>query len=75
VDPFHFSISLAPVPGLSAHDLVAACLNQNGVNFKRQDSGCTRKDHDESRRIRAARAALPCRAPAGRRGKIRATFW
>ena len=51
VDLFHFLISLAQVLGMSADDVFAAYVKKNEVNFKRQDSGYTAKDHDDSKHI------------------------
>ena len=51
VDLFHFLISLAQVMGMSADDVYAAYLKKNEVNFKRQESGYTAKDHDDSKHI------------------------
>ena len=51
VDLFHFLISLAQVLGMSADDVFAAYVKKNEVNFKRQESGYTVKDEDDSRHI------------------------
>jgi dimeric dUTPase (all-alpha-NTP-PPase superfamily) len=51
VDLFHFLISLAQVLGMSADDVFAAYLKKNQVNFKRQESGYTEKDHADSQHI------------------------
>ena len=51
VDLFHFLISLAQVLGMSADDVFNAYCKKNEVNFKRQDSGYTKKDHDDSKHI------------------------
>lgn len=51
VDLFHFLISLAQVLGMSAEDVFQAYLKKNEVNLKRQDSGYTKKDHDDSKHI------------------------
>lgn len=51
VDLFHFLISLAQVLGMSAQDVHTAYLQKNKVNFKRQESGYTAKDEDDSRHI------------------------
>jgi dimeric dUTPase (all-alpha-NTP-PPase superfamily) len=51
VDLFHFLISMAQVLGLSADDVFAAYVKKNEVNFKRQDSGYTRKDENDSKHI------------------------
>lgn len=51
VDLFHFLISLAQVLGMSADDVFQAYVKKNEVNFKRQESGYTEKDHSDSRHI------------------------
>src|SRR4249920_1414177 len=51
VDLFHFLISLAQVAGMSADDVFRAYVKKNEVNFKRQESGYTQKDHDDSKHI------------------------
>ena len=51
LDLFHFLISLAQVLGMSADDVFAAYTKKNEVNFKRQDSGYTKKDEDDSKHI------------------------
>ena len=51
VDLFHFLISMAQVLGMSADDLFNAYVKKNAVNFQRQDSGYTAKDHDDSKHI------------------------
>jgi len=51
VDLFHFLISLAQVLGMSADDVFNAYCKKNEVNFKRQDSGYTKKDYDDSKHI------------------------
>jgi dimeric dUTPase (all-alpha-NTP-PPase superfamily) len=51
VDLFHFLISMAQVLGMSADDVFAAYVKKNEVNLKRQDSGYTTKDHDDSKHI------------------------
>ena len=51
VDLFHFLISMAQVLGMSADDVFAAYVKKNEVNFKRQDSGYVKKDHDDSKHI------------------------
>ena len=43
VDLFHFLISMAQVLGMSADDVFAAYVKKNEVNFKRQDSGYTKR--------------------------------
>jgi dimeric dUTPase (all-alpha-NTP-PPase superfamily) len=51
VDLFHFLISMAQVLGMSADDVFVAYVKKNAVNFQRQDSGYTQKDHNDSRHI------------------------
>ena len=51
VDLFHFLISSAQVLGMSADDVFAAYVKKNAVNFKRQESGYTEKDHGDSKHI------------------------
>ena len=51
VDLFHFLISIAQVLGMSADDVFQAYLKKNEVNFKRQESGYTAKDHEDSKHI------------------------
>ena len=51
VDLFHFLISMAQVLGMSADDVFNAYLKKNEVNFKRQDSGYTTKDENDSKHI------------------------
>jgi dimeric dUTPase (all-alpha-NTP-PPase superfamily) len=51
VDLFHFLISLAQVLGMGADDVFQAYVKKNAVNFKRQESGYTEKNHDDSRHI------------------------
>jgi dimeric dUTPase (all-alpha-NTP-PPase superfamily) len=51
VDLFHFLISLAQVLGMSADDVFAAYVKKNEVNFKRQESGYTKKDENDSKHI------------------------
>ena len=51
VDLFHFLISLAQVLGMSADDVYDAYVKKNEVNFLRQDSGYTEKNHDDSKHI------------------------
>ena len=51
VDLFHFLISMAQVLGMSADDVFAAYVKKNEVNFKRQDSGYTQKDENDSKHI------------------------
>jgi len=51
VDLFHFLISLAQVLGMSADDVFNAYAKKNEVNFKRQESGYSEKDHGDSKHI------------------------
>ncbi len=51
VDLFHFLISLAQTLGMSADDVFNAYMKKNEVNLKRQDSGYTQKDHEDSKHI------------------------
>jgi dimeric dUTPase (all-alpha-NTP-PPase superfamily) len=51
VDLFHFLISMAQVLGMSADDVFNAYIKKNEVNFKRQESGYTQKDHADSKHI------------------------
>ena len=51
VDLFHFLISMAQVLGMSADDVFNAYVKKNEVNFKRQESGYTEKDHGDSKHI------------------------
>lgn len=51
VDLFHFLISMAQVLGMSDDDVFQAYVKKNEVNFKRQESGYTEKDHADSRHI------------------------
>ena len=51
VDLFHFLISLAQVMGMSADDVHEAYLKKNEVNHKRQESGYSSKNEDDSRHI------------------------
>ena len=51
VDLFHFLISLAQVLGMSADDVFNAYVKKNEVNFKRQQSGYSEKDHGDSKHI------------------------
>ncbi|MBU6400681.1 MAG: dUTPase [Verrucomicrobia bacterium] len=51
VDLFHFPISAAQVPGMSAADDFNAYCKKNAVNFQRQDSGYPRTDEADSRHI------------------------
>lgn len=51
VDLFHFLVSLAQVLGMTAEDIFAAYEKKNEVNHKRQDSGYSQKDAEDSRHI------------------------
>lgn len=51
VDLFHFLISMAQVLGMSADDVFQAYVKKNEVNFKRQESGYTKKDEADSKHI------------------------
>lgn len=51
VDLFHFLISSAQVLGMSADDVFQAYVKKNEVNLKRQETGYTAKDQDDSRHI------------------------
>ena len=51
VDLFHFLISMAQVLGMSADDVFNAYVKKNEVNFKRQETGYSEKDHSDSRHI------------------------
>jgi len=51
VDLFHFLISMAQVLGMSADDVFNAYVKKNEVNFKRQESGYTQKDEQDSKHI------------------------
>jgi dimeric dUTPase (all-alpha-NTP-PPase superfamily) len=51
VDLFHFLISMAQVLGMSADDVFQAYVKKNEVNFKRQESGYTKKDEGDSKHI------------------------
>ena len=51
VDLFHFLISMAQTLGMSADDVFNAYVKKNDVNFKRQESGYTEKDHADSKHI------------------------
>ena len=51
VDLYHFLTSLALVMGLTPDDVHSAYLKKNKVNVKRQDSGYTDKDLDDSKHI------------------------
>ncbi len=51
VDLFHFLISIAQVLGMSADDVFQAYVKKNEVNFQRQETGYTAKDHNDSKHI------------------------
>ena len=51
VDLFHFLVSLAQTPGMSADDVYQAYLKKNQVNHQRQDSGYAKKDEADSKHI------------------------
>jgi len=51
VDLFHFLISMAQVLGMSAEDVFAAYVKKNEVNFKRQETGYSAKDPNDSKHI------------------------
>ena len=51
IDLFHFLISLAQVLGMSAEDVHEIYTKKNKVNHKRQDSGYSEKDTEDSRHI------------------------
>jgi len=51
VDLFHFLISMAQVLGMSADDVFRAYVKKNEVNLRRQESGYTAKDADDSKHI------------------------
>ena len=51
VDLFHFLISMAQVLGMSADDVFQAYIKKNEVNFKRQETGYTKKDEHDSKHI------------------------
>jgi dimeric dUTPase (all-alpha-NTP-PPase superfamily) len=51
VDLFHFLISMAQVLGMDADDVFKAYVKKNEVNFKRQESGYSVKDHNDSKHI------------------------
>lgn len=48
VDLFHFLISLAQVAGLTARDVHDLYMKKNKLNFQRQDTGYTVKNHDDN---------------------------
>ena len=51
VDLFHFLISMAQVMGMTAENVHEAYLKKNKVNHKRQESGYSEKDENDSRHI------------------------
>ena len=51
VDLFHFLISLAQVLGIGADDVFNAYVKKNEVNFKRQETGYSVKDEQDSKHI------------------------
>ena len=51
VDLFHFLISMAQVLGMGADDVFNAYVKKYAVNFQRQESGYTAKDHADSKHI------------------------
>jgi len=51
VDLLHFWISLAQTLGMSAEDVFEAYKKKNEVNVKRQESGYTKKDEQDSKHI------------------------
>lgn len=51
VDIFHFLMSAAMVMGMSADDVFQAYVKKNAVNFKRQETGYTVKDENDSKHI------------------------
>lgn len=51
VDLLHFLVSLAQVLEMSADDVFHAYTKKHQVNVARQDSGCTTKDHADSKHI------------------------
>jgi hypothetical protein len=46
-----FSHQHAQVLGMGADDVFGTYVKKSEVNFKRQDSGYTQKDHDDSKHI------------------------
>ena len=64
VDLFHFLISLAQTLGMSADDVFEAYVKKNEVNFKRQESGYTKKDEDDSRHIQIHNMRSPSNSVA-----------
>ena len=51
VDLFHFLISLAQVMGMSAEDVFELYTKKHKVNHDRQESGYTKKDENDNRRL------------------------
>jgi dimeric dUTPase (all-alpha-NTP-PPase superfamily) len=51
VDLLHFLVSIAQVLGMSAADVYEIYCKKNSVNHKRQESGYSTKDGDDSRWI------------------------
>ncbi|MCC5789411.1 MAG: dUTPase [Opitutales bacterium] len=51
VDLFHFLVSLAQVLGMTAEDVFQAYVKKNEVNHRRQDSGYSAKDTEDSKHI------------------------
>jgi dimeric dUTPase (all-alpha-NTP-PPase superfamily) len=51
VDLFHFLISAAQVLGMTADDVFNCYVKKNEINFKRQESGYSTKDLDDSKHI------------------------
>lgn len=51
IDLFHFLVSLAQTLGMTADDVFDAYVSKNQVNHKRQESGYTEKDENDSRHI------------------------
>ncbi|MDP0501731.1 MAG: dUTPase [Verrucomicrobiota bacterium JB022] len=51
IDLFHFLVSLAQTLGMTPDDVFQAYLKKNEVNHKRQETGYTAKDAEDSRHI------------------------
>ncbi|GAB4275649.1 MAG: hypothetical protein Tsb0018_06990 [Opitutales bacterium] len=51
VDLFHFLVSIAQVLGMTPDDVYQAYLKKNEVNHKRQETGYSVKDHEDSKHI------------------------
>ena len=51
VDMFHFLISLAQVVGMTADDVYDIYMQKNSLNFKRQESGYSKKDETDNKDI------------------------